>query len=155
MPRSSIASVRGSSRAFGHRYYGSDGVQQRLNRNTRCARRRRFGKVEAQFAGLPGRYGHLYFEDRVTAFRAGEDRHPLAIGKRAHQFRIFRREKTNRGQHGAAWHLDRNLRKKARRTGYVVRQWLIGAVFVNRTVTVDFLVSPSQPSAAYSICLFR
>ena len=68
---------------------------QRLNRNTRCTRRRRFGKVEAQFAGLPGRYGYLYFEGRVTAFRAGEDRHPLAIGECAHQCRTCRREKTN------------------------------------------------------------
>ena len=85
-----------SSRAFGHRYYGSDGVHQRLNRNTRCTRRRRFGKVEAQFAGLPRRYGYLYFEGRVTAFRAGvKTGHPLAVGKCGHQFRIFRREKTN------------------------------------------------------------
>jgi hypothetical protein len=41
---------------------------------------------------LPAFHDDLNFEDRVTAFRASEDRHPPAIGNRARQFRIRRRE---------------------------------------------------------------
>jgi len=68
--------------------------------------------VEAQFTALPRRDSYLYFETGVTAFRIGKNRHALAIGKCARQLRTFRREKANRGQHGASWYLDWNLGKK-------------------------------------------
>jgi hypothetical protein len=83
------------SRTFGHRYARSAGIEQGLNGNTWLTWRSRFGKVEAHFAGLPWRYRNLYFEGRMTAFRAGKCRYALSIGQCAHQCRTCRREKAN------------------------------------------------------------